>query len=42
MVTQEAPNSPWVQAGIVSWGIGKRNLHTFKDCTSKNDSKRTS
>ncbi|KAK4007979.1 hypothetical protein OUZ56_013138 [Daphnia magna] len=22
MVTQEAPNSPWVQAGIVSWGIG--------------------
>ncbi|KAI9553933.1 hypothetical protein GHT06_019204 [Daphnia sinensis] len=22
MVTQESPNSPWVQAGIVSWGIG--------------------
>jgi hypothetical protein len=23
MVTQTSPGSPWVQAGIVSWGIGK-------------------
>lgn len=22
MIIQQAPGSPWVQAGIVSWGIG--------------------
>ena len=23
MIIQSGPDSPWVQAGIVSWGIGK-------------------
>jgi hypothetical protein len=24
MVTQTSAGSPWIQAGIVSWGIGKK------------------
>ena len=29
LIVQSAPGSSWVQAGIVSWGIGKSNVHLY-------------
>lgn len=31
MIIQSGPDSPWVQAGIVSWGIGTVTFYIFKN-----------